>query len=197
MNTKLVVLGAALAIALTSLATAQMKMSDSSMGMTSMAALEKLEGKRFDIAWMSQMIEHHKGAVEMAKSVLENGQKDFVKKAAQAIVSAQTKEIAQMTGWLKTWYGVAPDKAQMALMRADTKGMMATAMGDMPGMNMTNDPDKSFLEGMIPHHQSAVDMAKLALKRANRAELKTFAQQVIADQSKEIVQYKAWLKTWK
>ncbi len=185
------------ALALAPVVTAQMKLNDSSMGMKSMQFLEKLEGRRFDIAWMSQMIEHHQGAVEMAKSVLENGKENLVKDAAQRIVDAQSKEIKQLTGWLKTWYDAVPDKAQMALMRADMKGMMATAMGDMPSMNMSADPDKSFLEGMIPHHQSAVDMARLALKKAARSELTTFARGVIADQSKEIVQYKTWLKTWK
>ena len=170
---------------------------DHSMGSKSMQALGKLEGKSFDIAWMSQMIEHHQGAVEMSKSVLKNGKKDFVKKAAQAIVDAQSREIKQLTGWLKTWYNAAPDKTQMALMRQDMKPMIEGAMGTMPGMSMSADPDKSFLEGMIPHHQSAVDMAQLALKKAARSELKTFARQVIADQTKEIAQYKAWLKSWK
>jgi uncharacterized protein (DUF305 family) len=50
---------------------------------------------------------------------------------------------------------------------------------------------------MIPHHQSAVDMAKLALKKALRPELKKFAQAVITVQSKEITQYKTWLKAIK
>jgi uncharacterized protein (DUF305 family) len=190
-------LALATALVLAPVVSAQMEMSDSSMGMKSMQSLEKLTGRRFDIAWMSQMIEHHKGAVEMAKSVLENGKKDLVKKAAQRIVDAQSKEIKQLNRWLKTWYDAAPDKAQMALMRSDMKGMMATAMGDMPGMNISADPDKSFLEGMIPHHQSVVDMGQLALKKAARPELKTFARGVITDQSKEIAQYKAWLKTWK
>jgi uncharacterized protein (DUF305 family) len=197
MKPNLITLALVAALALAPVVTAQMQTGDSSMGMKSMQALEQLEGKRFDIAWMSQMIEHHKGAVEMAKSVLENGQKDFVKQAAKSITDAQSKEIKQLTGWLKTWYNAVPDKAQMAMMRADLKGMMTTAMGGMSGMNMNADPDKSFLEGMIPHHQSAVDMAQLALKKAVRPELKTFARQVIADQSKEIAQYKVWLKTWK
>jgi uncharacterized protein (DUF305 family) len=64
---------------------------------------------------------------------------------------------------------------------------------DMPMGN----PDKNFLENMIPHHQSAVDMAKMALKKALRPELKKFAQGVIDVQSKEITQYNTWLKAMK
>ena len=167
-----------------------------SMSMKSMGALEKLSGKKFDIAWISQMIAHHDGAVEMAQACVSDCKQAEVKKAAQTIINAQSKEIKQMTGWLKSWYNTTPDKTQMALMRTDMKSMMDTSMGKMPGheMNMSANPDKSFLEGMIPHHQSAVDMARLALKKAAKPELKTFAQQVISDQSKEIAQFKTWLK---
>jgi uncharacterized protein (DUF305 family) len=55
------------------------------------------------------------------------------------------------------------------------------------------DADKNFLEAMIPHHQSAIDMSQLALQKALKPELKTFAQNVIKDQSAEIKQYRAWL----
>lgn len=180
-------------IALVSSVSAQMNMGSSSMnmGMKSMAALEKLSGKKFDIAWMSQMIAHHKGALEMAQQCVKSCSEPDVKKAAQTIIGAQTKEIKLMTGWLKTWYGATPDKTQMAMMNADMKGMMNSSMG---GMGMQMPTDRSFLEGMIPHHQGAVDMAKLALTKAAKPELKKFAQQVINDQSKEINQFRVWLK---
>jgi uncharacterized protein (DUF305 family) len=168
---------------------------DHSMGSAFMKVLENASGKTFDISWMSQMIEHHKGALEMANSVLKDGKDARVKKAAQNIVSAQSKEIKALTGWLKSWYNATPDPKQMALMRADMKPMLEGAMGGMEGMG--GDADKRFLEGMIPHHQSAVEMGQLALKKAVRPELKTFAQNVIEAQSKEIKQYQAWLKGWK
>jgi uncharacterized protein (DUF305 family) len=167
------------------------------MGTTSMKALEKASGQKFDIAWLSQMIEHHTGALEMAQDVVKHGKKDFVLKAAKSIFAAQTGEIKQMTTWLKTWYNAVPDKSQMKLMREDMKPMLEMTKPAMAGMNMAEDIDKLFLEGMIEHHQSAVDMGKLALKKAIRPELKQFGQKVVTDQSKEIVQYKAWLKGWK
>lgn len=175
---------------------AQMNMGNSSMNMgtQAMTALEKLTGKKFDIAWMSQMIAHHKGALEMAEQCVKACNEPNVKKAAQTIIGAQSKEIKQMTGWLKTWYAATPDKTQMALMKSDMKSMMDSSMGGMQPMAGMTHADKAFLEGMIPHHQSAVDMAKLALTKAAKPELKKFAQQVITDQSKEIKQFQAWLK---
>ena len=105
------------------------------MGSSSMKALEQASGKNFDIAWMSQMIEHHTAALEMANDIVKNGKKDFVIKAAKTIISAQTAEIKQMTGWLKTWYNALPDKAQMKLMRQDLKPMLEMSKSNMAGMD--------------------------------------------------------------
>lgn len=176
------------------------QMGDMKMGSMgkSMGALEKASGKTFDIYWMSQMIAHHNIAVDMANFVLKNGKDAKVKKAAQDIVNVQSLEVKQMTGWLKSWYNAKPNVAQMKLMVTDMQPMVDASQGKMPGHDMAmGNPDKNFLENMIPHHQSAVDMAKLALKKALRPELKTFAQGVIDVQSKEITQYQTWLKTMK
>jgi uncharacterized protein (DUF305 family) len=165
------------------------------MGSASMMALEKVSGKTFDIYWMSQMVEHHNGAVEMSRNVIRDGKDARVRQAAQAIIKVQSTEIKQLQGWLKTWYNTAPNKTQTGLMRADMKPMIEGATLQMAGMS--KDADKRFLEAMIPHHQSAVDMGKLALKKALRPELKKFAQGVIDVQTREIAQYRTWLKGWK
>ncbi len=166
--------------------------------MKSMKTLEKATGKTFDIYWMSQMIAHHNIAVDMANFVLKKGKNANVKKAAQDIVRAQSLEVKQMTGWLKSWYNTKPDAAQMKLMVVDMQPMIDASQGKMPGHDMAmGDPDKNFLENMVPHHQSAVDMAKIALTKALRPELKKFAQGVITVQTEEIASYQAMLKAMK
>jgi uncharacterized protein (DUF305 family) len=187
---KLLILTSSLAL---SVASAQMS---HDMNSTSMQVLQASSGKTFDINWMSQMIEHHRGAVTMARDALNNAKDKRVLKAATSIVRNQNAEIKQLETWLERWYSAKPDAKQMALMRAEMADMMSHASGGMPGMSM-GDADKNFLEAMIPHHQSAVDMSKLALTKAQKPELKVFAQKVIRDQTAEINQYRAWLKTLK
>lgn len=88
-------------------------------------------------------------------------------------------------------------KPGMQMSEAD-KGYMAAmqAMGQsMMEMKMTGDPSADFVRMMIPHHQSAVDMAKVLLQqREIDPEIKTIAEKIIVDQTKEIDQLQAWLK---
>jgi uncharacterized protein (DUF305 family) len=64
------------------------------------------------------------------------------------------------------------------------------------GMMNSQQPDRRFIEMMIPHHQGAVDMAKLALSKAKHPEIKKLAESIIKDQNQEIAQMKAWYKQW-
>ena len=65
-----------------------------------------------------------------------------------------------------------------------------------PQAQPAGDFDRQFIDMMVPHHQSAVEMARLALTRASRPEIKTLAQAIIAAQEGEIAQMKGWRKDW-
>jgi len=59
-----------------------------------------------------------------------------------------------------------------------------------------NAQDVSFAQGMIPHHQQAVEMAELAADRASATEVKDLAARVEKAQGPEITTMTGWLKTW-
>lgn len=79
---------------------------------------------------------------------------------------------------------------------AADKAFAASMSTMMKGMNVkpTGKPDKDFVLMMIPHHQGAVDMAKVELQYGTDPELRQLATDIVAAQEKEIAQMKAWLE---
>lgn len=64
----------------------------------------------FDRAFIDMMIPHHQGAVRMARAVLARRPGASVRSLANAIITAQSREIGQMNAWRIRWYG-APSPA--------------------------------------------------------------------------------------
>ena len=73
------------------------------------------------------------------------------------------------------------------------QGMMNHSMDLGPA---DADYDLRFIDAMILHHEGAVVMAKDALKKSARPELKKLATAIVSDQDKEIIQMQQWRKDW-
>jgi uncharacterized protein (DUF305 family) len=71
---------------------------------------------------------------------------------------------------------------------------MGAMKDDMHHGMMSDDPDVAFAAGMLPHHEGAVEMAKIQLKYGKDPEMLELARKIVAAQAAEIAQMKAWLK---
>lgn len=80
------------------------------------------------------------------------------------------------------------NEAQRAYAEANDR--MHSAMGS----NIPADADVAFIQGMIPHHQGAIDMARIVLEHGKDPEARALAQSIITTQEAEIAQMRSWLE---
>jgi len=155
-----------------------------------------LSGETYDRNFIANMIAHHQGAVDMAKLALTSAKHQELKDMANDIISAQEAEIAQMTSWQKDWG--YPSTSSDNMTDHGAMGMMnnmANMTAELEGK--TGDEfDKAFIEQMIMHHQSAIDMAAPGEQNAQRQEVKDLTKAIVAAQTKEIQQMKQWQQKW-
>jgi uncharacterized protein (DUF305 family) len=160
----------------------------------------KLTGD-FDLDFASMMIPHHQSAVDMSEMYLPKAKDEKIKAMAQNIINSQKKEIEDLktmiTNHKPSVKKETADAGHGAGGHNELMDAMNMMMAKMKAMQMSGDVDKDFVSMMIPHHQSAVDMAENEISHGKHVEMKKFAQSVIEGQSKEIKEFQNWLSSKK
>jgi uncharacterized protein (DUF305 family) len=134
-----------------------------------------------------QMQHHSGGQMAMSNEALP----EECRTAVQASGPMPNIQGVDMQGMQQSMHGM------MANMNEAQKAYMDTMMkmhGPMMSAHMIKDSDVAFVCGMIPHHQGAIDMARVVLKTGDNAEAKKMAETVIKAQEQEIAEMKDWLK---
>lgn len=151
----------------------------------------------FEQQFIDMMVPHHEGAVAMAKVAQARAERPEIRQMAEAIISAQDREIQQMKGWRKAWYGSdqTPTIANMPML-PEMRTNMGNMAEDVKQLQAASPFDKAFIDAMIPHHEAAIEAAKIAQQRATKSEIKQLAGDVVAAQEREIAQMRDWRKAW-
>jgi uncharacterized protein (DUF305 family) len=155
-----------------------------------------------DLTFLTHMIVHHQQALDLCALVDERSTREEFRRFARYLNDAQLAEIDQMKGLLK----LAADRGATipeAHFHSDPPmaGMLSKAQMAAITAARGAQFEKLWLEGMILHHQGAVDMA-LAQQEAqfrNRNQpwgIDTLVDDMLSAQRGEIAKMQDWLKSW-
>jgi uncharacterized protein (DUF305 family) len=172
------------------------------------AQVSETEHNDADVAFATDMIQHHAQALSMVDLTVDRTLDPEVQQLADAIRAAQGPEIETMSDWLQDWDEEVPETMRdHANAGHDMEGMGEAMEGmdsDMPGMMSSEDfeeletaSDADFetmwLEMMIEHHEGAVEMARDQQENGRYAPAVALAGDVIDTQTAEIEQMRSLL----
>ena len=171
------------------------QMGHGSMGMGSGGMAREMvmeDGKYSDKAFIDAMVPHHQGAVEMAQVALENAEHEEIIELSRNIISSQQAEIEELKAIKQEEFGTSQVPMEMSQQQMRGMGMM------MDPQELANkEPfDKAFIDAMIPHNQSAIEMSQVALDKSDNPQIKELAENIISAQQEEIEQMKQWRNEW-
>lgn len=138
-----------------------------------------------DQEFLQKMSDHHEGLILMVHKTLEHTGPLAVKDEAKKLDSEQDDELDRMKNALKGDFNVASYTPKAM----PEHQAMADSLGKLSGSAY----DRQFREDVIKHHQEAVAMIDRYLPRLTHADVKTMAERMRANQTKEIDQFKQQL----
>ncbi|MFS0783997.1 DUF305 domain-containing protein [Bacillus sp. 1P06AnD] len=150
-----------------------------------MDAAEKTGDPSID--FLNEMIPHHEAAISMSENELKYGGDRKVKKLADQIITDQLKGVSQMKAMLKRLKANPTiDKEVEATYIRRYQSIAQEMFKRMKNVRATGNIDKDFLDGMIPHHEGAIEMAKNILQFTSDPELRKFAAGIIQNQGDQL-----------
>jgi len=156
---------------------------------------------KVDEAFVSEMPMHHEMAIEMAEMAIEQAEHGRIKSTARKIVRTQSAEIFQLEKIAKR-LGVTPVSMHEHMAMMEGLDVLRLTM-KQAGMDMNMDEldgakpfDREFIDMMVPHHQGAIRMARVELKRGKDSQLRETASAIIKAQAEEIREMNEWRSEW-
>ncbi len=132
-------------------------------------------GEYSDERFIDAMVPHHQGAIEMAQVALENAEHPEILALAEEIVAAQETEIAKLRAIKQEQFGTSEVSIDMSAEEMEGMGMVMD-----PQEVANQDPfDKAFIDNMVPHHESAIEMAQVVLEESENPQIREIAGAIV------------------
>jgi len=138
-------------------------------------------GDEFEAVFLALMVQHHQDGAKMWKMTQGKTENQTIRELRDKTIPKEADEIKEMEGWLKQWHHKSPSDYPEP---TETKQMMQRQMDSLQKAK-GDEFDKMFARDMAKHHKSAIEMSKLAEKKATHEEVKKLASQIVESQTKD------------
>jgi uncharacterized protein (DUF305 family) len=139
----------------------------------------------------------------VARIAQQRAERPELRQLADDILRSQDAEISRMRQWRQNWFGssATPPMDKMPMLSGmagmNHAGMTMDMAADVERLRTAPPPfDLAFIDAMIPHHQSAIEAARVALKDSSRQEIQVLAIAILEAQQREVGQMRAWRLSW-
>jgi uncharacterized protein (DUF305 family) len=150
------------------------------------AALSKLNGKDFDVAFMRALIPVHEEAIEIAMAATLNANHTELLQWNQVVIDRKSAQVRSMLAWLQE--SNAPPGARGA-------GVVTAGVKQM--RSLTGDAlERAYLPMMTKYLERSTALAALAAQKASRSEIKAMAASIVKVERGESEMLRGWQKKW-
>ncbi|WP_042273905.1 DUF305 domain-containing protein [[Clostridium] dakarense] len=145
-----------------------------------------------NLDYLYGMIIHHQGAIEMSENLLKyEGQNSQVKQLAENIINAQIDSIIKMNAMIDdlSKSPVIDETKEESYLKEYNKALK-NMMDRFSKLELSENIDRNFLQGMIIHHQGAIDIVNAVLKYSDNDDIKAMAKEEAKSQEPQIDEMK-------
>lgn len=153
---------------------------------STVAALSKLSGQAFDVAFMRLLIPIHEEAIEVAMAATLNADHAELLQWNQVMIDRKSGQVARMLAWLKD-ANASPGQRYAGVVTESVKRMRS-----LQGKAL----EQAYIPLMSASLKQSVDLATLAAAKAARPELRAMAAQIAKVEGEEVKMLKGWSSKW-
>lgn len=137
--------------------------------------------RNLDLRYINGMIAHHLSAIDMAKQASDLSARKEIRDISRLIIDDDTKGIENLYTMKRLWYRDEQKIINFSRINLGTRDDLF---------------DLRLLNGLIVHHEEAIEKAKEMLGKSTRTDVLNLANAVITSLSKSLEQLNAWRSAW-
>jgi uncharacterized protein (DUF305 family) len=152
----------------------------------------------FDRQFIDLLVAHHRESISMLELAGGRAEHRELQSFALDGISARKNDLENLKDWRARWYGQgeSPPNAGAVTLPDMPEHVVVATGAEMERLKSARPFDRALIELLLPHHQRAIDAAKVASLRATHAEIKALATRIVERHEREVETLKRFYTKW-